>query len=340
MHDARVVVALGTLVGKRINQALDEAERAGRCLAPASRADERWLQRSVKRGEMVRPRRGLYARSSYWGELDSQQRTLHILAALASKHPDWIFAGTSAAVVHGMEVGESDAERLCVATSERAHTCTRGSCTRIIVSHDTPVCRNDITVTSFARTVYDCLRMLPFPAALAIADSALRGKGIDRERLARNVVMACGYRKGTDRVLSIIALADGKAENGGESKVRASIISCGFVVPALQYEVSDPLDETKGYRVDFAWELPDGSYVFGELDGKEKYVNPQMTGGDSIEDLLLKERRRESRITLANTPIRIMRFSFAEACNHSYFTRLLDAYGVPHAETVPEVSLT
>lgn len=335
-----MVVALGTMVGKRINQVLEEAEQNGRCLASSSRADERWLQRGVERGEIVRPHRGMYARSSYWGELDCQQRTLHILAALAIKHPDWVFAGTSAAVVHGMEVGESDAERLCLATSKKAHTRTRDSCTRIIVSHDTPVTRNDITVTSFSRTVYDCLRMLPFPAALAIADSALRGKGIGKDRLARNVVASCGSRKGIERVLSIIALADGRAENGGESKVRASIISCGFVSPTLQYEVTDPLDEAKGYRVDFAWELPDGSLVFGELDGKEKYTNPQMTGGVPTEDLLLKERRRESRITLANTPIRVMRFSFAEACDQAYFARLLDAYGVPRADEIPEVSLT
>ena len=194
-------------------------------------------------------------------------------------------------------------------------------------------------VTSFARTIYDCLRMLPFPLALAVADSALRIKCISRSRLAVTESKVCGTRRGLKRVLDIIDLADGRAENGGESKVRAAIISLGFESPDLQRVFADRLNPSQDYRVDFAWELPDKTVVVGELDGKDKYVDPQMTEGKSAGEVLFAERRREAHLTLADKPVRVMRFSYAEACDKQFFEHLLSSYGVPRAESVPQVAL-
>ena len=320
---------------QRMTEAFKESEERQACMTLASRADQRWLQRAVQRGEVVRPHRGIYVRTSYWNELDYRQKALHVLKALAQKHPDWVFAGTSAALVHGLEVGWADARRICVASTVKTHPSFKGMCTRIIVTGDTPVERDGVRVTSFTRTLYDCLRSLQFPEGLAIADSALRVKGIDAVRLAHNVERSCANRPDLHRVLSVISWADGRAENGGESKVRAHIILNGYALPELQYKVDDSVDQGREYYVDFAWKLADGSLVFGELDGKDKYTDPKMTGGLSAEDVLLRERRREARITIGDTPIRVMRFSFAEACDTAYFTHLLDTYGIPRTEDGP-----
>ena len=64
----------------------------------------------------------------------------------------------------------------------------------------------------------------------------------------------------------------------------------------------------------------------GELDGRQKYVDPTMTRGRATVDLLADERLRESRLTRV---ARVVRFSFADVCNADYFERLLDSFRIP-----------
>ena len=318
---------------------LAEAEESQRCLVPESSADKRWLQRACQRESVVRPLTGIYARTAYWNSLSVRQQALHMMRALMQCHPTWVFAGYSAALAHGLEVGNTDIVQLCRATSRRSHARTTDELRTIIVTGDQAVIRNDVRVTSFARTMYDCIRMSPFPSALAIGDSALRVKHIDAERLAQNVLQLCQGQRSRQRVLDIIALADGRAENGGESKVRAQILRLGFAVPDLQRQIPDPLDPSTTFRVDFAWDLPDATVVIGELDGKDKYQDPAMTKGRQTTDVLLDERRREAHLTLGEQPIRIMRFSFAESQNGPEFEKLLSSYGIPRSESIPSVAL-
>lgn len=339
-HQERPPWGMNTAAQRRMNLAFERAERQGRCLVPCSSADARWLQHAARRGEVLRPAEGLYARPDYWNNLSVPQRTLHVIRGLSQMHPDWVFAGCSAAVVHGLDVGFGNLTHVCLATKPAAHTKSGAVARRVTVSQDTPVIRQGIPVTSFSRTVGDCIRTLDFASALAIADSALRLKDISSERLEKNVCSACKHHPGLDRVRKIIRLADGRSENGGESKTRAQIIKLGFAVPDLQRCVHDPLDGNRNFRVDFAWDLPDGSQVLGELDGKDKYYDQQMTKGMTTEEVLLTERRRESRVTLGKRPTKIMRFSFAEACDDSYFARLLESYGIPHSAHIPSVALT
>lgn len=90
------------------------------------------------------------------------------------------------------------------------------------------------------------------------------------------------------------------SENGGESYARAAMIDLGFVEPTLQVKVMDPLDGMASYRLDYLWTSYDDT-----------------------------ERRCEARLTWYG--IRILRFSYWEACDDAYFSRLLDGYGVPRA---------
>jgi hypothetical protein len=254
-------------------------------------------------------------------------------------HPTWVFAGASAALAHGLDVGFRDLTSLCIATSEAAHT-DNTRYRRIIVTGDKPVAKHGIRATSFMRTMYDCLRTMDFPGALAIADSALRMKHIPRERLALNIREVCGAKPGMERVMEIVSLADGRAENGGESRVRAQIIALGFQVPDLQRVIPDIIDEAE-YRADFAWDLLDGSTVLGELDGHAKYTDVDMTKGKPIEDVLLAERHREARMTVSTErPTKVLRFSFSEACNRRHFKQLLTSYGIPRVAEVPQVART
>ena len=331
---------MNTQASQRMMAAFEEAEQRKSFLVATTQRDERWLERAVRRGEVIRVRRGVFALRPHWESLGASERMLHTMRAMSFADERLVFAGTSAALAYGLEVSVQDVREVCLATTRSAHAESLDGASQVIVSQDTPTRRSGVRVTSFLRTIYDCARTLGFPSALAVVDSALRIKGISGDRLASNVGQACRTRPGIRRALDIISLADGRSENGGESKVRARMIKLGFQVPDLQYEVEDPMRPGHVYRMDYTWKLPDGSLVFGELDGKDKYLDADMTNGRPIEETLLAERRRESRITLDSKTVRVMRFSYAEACNERYFSLLLDTYHVPRAEEIPAVALT
>ncbi len=84
-------------------------------------------------------------------------------------------------------------------------------------------------VTSQVRTVLDCARLLPFDAALAVVDSALRD-GVTKTEL----LLACERlpRKGRSRAYRVVELGDARAANPFESVLRAILIS----VPGALFE--------------------------------------------------------------------------------------------------------
>lgn len=129
-----------------------------------------------------------------------------------------------------------------------------------------------VRVTPFWRTVEDCLLRAPFSYGLTIADSALRAKDVSRGDLCERLRVDCEGRRGYRRAQVIASYADGLSENGGESRFRAFFIAYGFPVPELQVEFRDPLDPSQVFRVDYFWQLEDGTCVIGELDGKGKYT--------------------------------------------------------------------
>lgn len=100
----------------------------------------------------------------------------------------------------------------------------------------------------------------------------------------------------------------------------------GFRAPDLQTEVCEPLDGKK-YYLDFSWRLPDGTLIAGELDGAQKYTDPQMAGKGGIVDAMRRERIRESRLTACCDAV--VRFSMKTVGSAYEFNRLLSSFGVP-----------
>jgi hypothetical protein len=159
--------------------------------------------------------------------------------------------------------------------------------------------------------------------------------GIDSAALVEKLSAFRSLRVSKERVLAVAALANGLSESGGESTARAVMIEEGFMWPTLQKEVTDPVDKSKKFRVDFYWQLPSGD-VAGELDGREKYRNPEMTNGKDAVDVLADERLRESRVS--GTNVKIMRFSYGNVLNTEFFCHLLTSYGIPRGFDVPWVA--
>jgi very-short-patch-repair endonuclease len=83
-------------------------------------------------------------------------------------------------------------------------------------------------VTSPLRTVIDCMRVLPFPAALTVADSARRHGDVDSEVLVRG---AAGVRgKGAAEARRVAEHASPLAANPFESVLRGIALDAGLEV--------------------------------------------------------------------------------------------------------------
>ncbi len=314
---------------KDMASAFERAEREGACLVPADRHLAEVLRRKVKTCDVVSPRRGLFARRVYWEGLSPEQKETHLLRGLARLHPGWTFCSVSAALLYGFDVpydalgavhiNASRGERIRSDKLVRSHAACE---TRSYLKRGVRLC-------SVQEALFGCMRDAPFDCAVAIVDSALR-KGASKDGLFKYLDAHCKGRKGIVRARMVLAFADGRAESGGESRARVVMARLGFAAPDLQVSIADPFDETKTFRSDYLWRLPDGRLIMGEFDGEVKYRDPGMLEGRTSLTVLTNERRRESRLTLYRIPI--MRFTFADVQNPQKLEELMVRFGIPRDE--------
>lgn len=307
---------------------LDAAESEARFAFAGMRAEARSLSRACVAGAAVEVSRGYYARASYYEALPQRARAMHLIRAMSRKHPDWVFASFSAALVHGLQVTNrlTGIVHLAMGAHEnRSIRDARIMCHLVRDASCETVC--GIRVTPLKATVLDCLCQASFPQGLAIADSALHWNLVDEVDLRRYVEQMGCRRRGIQMARKVLHWMDGRSENGGESMARAIMIDLGFVPPELQVEICDPMNPGRLWRVDFHWMLPDGREVVGELDGKGKYIHGAAHDSAPAIATLTRERVRESHINL--TGATVLRFSFAEAMDEGYMRRLLEKAGVP-----------
>ena len=79
--------------------------------------------------------------------------------------------------------------------------------------------------------------------------------------------------------------------------------------------------------MDYYWVLPDGRIIVGEFDGADKYTLFSTNVTESVLRSMMRERQRESRLTLACDGV--VRFSYPDLMNPEAFAQLLSSYGIP-----------
>lgn len=327
-----------TAASMRVETLLVASERMRACLAPASPAERKAVQRKIHTGQVVSPSPGLFARASYWNGLDPSDQTLHLVRGLSGRHATWAFRLYSAAAIWHLDVPFALLDKIYVISKRqpRRQQASRATTSLVPISSRMPSpldrieMQGGIPVTGFTQTVFECLRDAPFSLGLAIADSALRRTGQSPEQLCAQIAREQKRRHGLRRATEVLSYADSRSENGGESRVRAFLIEQGYLLPELQVELPNPLDPRNVYRVDFLWRLPDGRIVVGEFDGMGKYTDEDMLAGSTTAKALVAERQRESRITLLGFPV--LRFTYQDLAHPYRLHNLLRAAGIPRSQ--------
>ncbi|KAB8289219.1 hypothetical protein DSM100688_0299 [Bifidobacterium ramosum] len=310
---------------RRIEDILDTAQREQRCAVGLADRDRRALLRRAREGLLDRPHRNLYVRSEYWRSLTPHQQHLHLARSLAVLHPQWVFAGLTAACVHGFEHQYATHRNAAVFVADPYAGPRRSSgiVHRLHMPDVRPVVVDGLRVTDARRTLIDCAQRHSFREMLPMVDSAAR-RGVDIQGLP-----SLCRELGQDgaMIARSCAYADPLSENGGESLARAMMIELGFMVPRLQREFPHPTNPETPYRADFTWELPGGVVIVGEYDGMGKYVMADARRG-TIQARVHAEREREVHL-LAQGVTRIVRFEFDDLTHPERLERKLVEAGVP-----------
>ncbi|MEP6479569.1 MAG: type IV toxin-antitoxin system AbiEi family antitoxin domain-containing protein [Rhodoglobus sp.] len=261
--------------------------------------DDRPFRRAVLRGDVVRIHRGAYVSAEEWSGLDRHERyRRHVIAAALASRSKPVLSHQSAAVLWGVPLIGEWPKAVHVLTTISAGTRTENGFHRhASETLDDEIVESDgVRFTSFARTLIDLAKDTTFASAVAGLDWSLRApsRGADprvRIEALRQYVELHPIARNRRKVQRALGFANPLAESPGESLSRVVIHELGFPAPELQSRV----DDARGLIgiSDFAWpELR----LLGEFDGLVKYTRDLARAGESIEDVVVREKVREDRM--------------------------------------------
>lgn len=188
-----------TLARNRMLARLTEATEQGTLLATHDNTELMWLRRHVGTDDIAEPEPYLFCFQHDWDALTLTERALRTIRGLAEFHPDWAFWGYDAALIWGLEVpNDLLGPRYLVKTG--CSVPLSAGCRLLRPQAAGALEQVDgVWATPFWRTVDDCLLRAPFSYGLAIADSALRAKGVSRGDLCERLRVDCKGRRGYRR---------------------------------------------------------------------------------------------------------------------------------------------
>lgn len=278
------------------------------------------LQSAVRRGTLVRVRRGWYCDGALWRESDALGRHLLRAAAVSDDGDEPLLFAETAAVVWGIPLlGDPPEDVMVLAAASAGGKSEPGVRRSATGWRRAPRSRErGLVVTPPARTAVDLACVRGFTAGVVAMDHLL-ARGVPRSEF-EGALMTRTSRYGSAAARTAIAFADARAESPGESVARAAFLLLGFEVPDLQVAFRD---DDGLMRVDFFWRA---TRTVGEFDGRLKYTGGSDTGGA---DVLWREKLREDR--LRRQVDSIVRLTWRDVRSPDRLARLLSAAGVPRS---------
>lgn len=230
------------------------------------------IEARVASGRWHRLRRGAFCTRARWQGADERgQHLLACRAVLVTQDCErLVLSHTSAAVAHGLEVPRRTLARVTVTAPSSGRRHPRRTPDVLLHVAGLPdrdlQDRDDLTVTTPARTVADCLRLLPREDGVALGDAALRHRVVTRADVEAVLAVQAGWPFAAV-ASSSLALVDPRRESGLESRSAVVMHRHDVPPPRLQVKILDARGRFVA-RVDFAW-MDRG--VVGEADGRVKY---------------------------------------------------------------------
>lgn len=288
------------------------------------------------RGDVVRVHRGAYIAADEWASLDRHERyRRHVIAAALASRSRPVLSHFSAAALWGIPIIGDWPKLVHVLTTPAAGTRTENGYRRhaATVSDDDIVESGGVRFTSLARTLIDLARDSSFASAVAGLDWSLRSPSqgaAPRIRLEQlhECAAAQPSPRNTRKVNRALGFADARAETPGESLSRVVIHELGFPPPELQAEVTDR-NGLIGVS-DFEWPL---LRLLGEFDGLIKYTRGYARPGEGIEQIVVREKRREDRMRATDRGM--VRWVWNDALQVRPLYDLLIAAGLPSLHRGP-----
>lgn len=250
----------------------------------------------IKSGVLHRIRRGAYVSAKLWRDCSVQDRhRLTCRAVLMAGHPLMALTHISSAVERGIPIWNIPLDEV--------HT-TRTDCkgarreagvvhhVGILAEEDVEIV-NGVRVSPAARCAVEVTSMTTLEPALVVINAMLH-RGLLSERELVAAVSELKHWPATISNHLLVHLVDQRMSSVAETRTDYLFHCQGLPRPTPQVEVRDDSGELLGF-VDFLWAT---FGVFLEFDGKikyEKYRRP----GETLDEYLMREKRREERICLA-----------------------------------------
>ncbi len=211
MHHRRQSRLVSRQKGQRAGDLIRRRDGQATWQELKSHCTQHELRRALAKGEVIRVGRGRYA-------LPDQNSARERAAAAGG-----VLSHLSAAVELGLAVLRRP-EVVHITVPRGAHRAvpTGAVLHRVDLADDD----HDRRSTGPLRTVLDCATTLPFPEALAVADSALRAGLVRPEELHAAAGQFRG--RGAVQLRRVATYADGDAANPFESALRALLLDAGF----------------------------------------------------------------------------------------------------------------
>ncbi|ANH39870.1 hypothetical protein I601_3464 [Nocardioides dokdonensis FR1436] len=285
------------------------------------------IARLVRAGELVRMRHGVYAVAQQWNQATARERHVMLSRGVVRLYgQDVALSHVSAALVYG-----APDHGLPLTHVHLTDLAGAGERTQASVRHHRGGCRVDelsrrgeCWITAPTRTALDTAAIVDRDAAVCVLDWFFQ-QGLSSPE-------ECQYQLDARSVWSDhldLALKLGYARVGSDSVAetlaRLAFLDAGLPEPELQLEVRDQRGWLIG-RVDFAW--PEHRLIV-EFDGRQKYHSMRRPG-ESIEEMVLREKQREDRIREA-TGWTVIRITWADLQQPSLLIARLRRYLKPAA---------
>lgn len=302
------------------------------------------LKTALAAGEWVRVCHGWYVPGAEWKRLQRRDRHLAVaLATDAGARQTPLFSHGTAGLLLDLPILRFAADRVHVVQNGSAARSTAPVMRHSRVGAPDKIwVTNGLEHTSPVRTLIDVMRSTPFETGLAAVESALncartgRGgtdvwgssPGLLREALYEELagLQPC---RGHARARRVLDFASDLSESPLETLGRLQLARLGFTV-RQQVEVIGPNGER--YRIDLELEE---EHTFIEADGRQKYRDPGMRRGKTLEEFLLDEKIREDNVR-GVTDHRFIRVMWEHVQTPQDLAHRLRSFNVPFPPHSPD----